>query len=101
MGPRREFLRNVVGAVVAAAFFASAGVPSPDEKKPEPGAASAQPLFPRRPSVKGLKLKASPNGRYFVDQDGKPFFYLGDTCWLLFQRLNRKEVDEYLKDRAG
>ena len=52
-------------------------------------------------SVKNLKLKASSNGRYFVDQNGKPFFYLGDTCWLLFQRPNREEVDEYLKDRAA
>jgi hypothetical protein len=32
-------------------------------------------------SVKGMKLKVSPNGRYFVDQDGKSFFYLGDTAW--------------------
>ena len=40
----------------------------------------------RAPSVKGMRLKVSPNGRYFVDQDGKPFFYLADTCWLLFQR---------------
>jgi hypothetical protein len=52
-------------------------------------------------SVKNLKLRVSANGRYFVDQDGKPFFYLGDTCWLLFQRPNREEVDEYLKDRAA
>jgi hypothetical protein len=52
-------------------------------------------------SVKGMKLKVSPNGRYFIDQDGKPFFYLGDTAWLLFQRFDRKEVDEYLKDRAS
>src|SRR5437868_6769446 len=52
-------------------------------------------------SVKGMKLKVSGNGRYFVDQHGKPFFYLGDTCWVLFQRLNKEEVDEYLKDRAG
>src|SRR5262245_57420407 len=51
-------------------------------------------------SVKNLKLKVSANGRYFVDQDGKPFFYLGDTCWLLFQRPNREELEEYLKDRA-
>lgn len=51
--------------------------------------------------VTGWKLKVSPNGRYFVNQDDKPFFYLGDTCWLLFQRLNRAEVDEYLKDRAA
>ncbi|MEK7676371.1 MAG: DUF4038 domain-containing protein, partial [Verrucomicrobiota bacterium] len=52
-------------------------------------------------SVKNLKLKVSANGRYFVDQGGKPFFYLGDTCWLLFQRPNREELDEYLKDRAA
>jgi hypothetical protein len=52
-------------------------------------------------SVKGMKLKVSPSGRYFVGQDGKPFFYLGDTIWLLFQRMNHEEVDEYLKDRAG
>jgi len=51
-------------------------------------------------SVKNLRLKVSPNGRYFVDQNGKPFFYLADTCWLLFQRLNHDEVDEYLKDRG-
>lgn len=52
-------------------------------------------------SVKDLRLKVSPNGRYFIDQDGKPFFYLGDTAWLLFQRLDRQEVEEYLKDRAS
>jgi hypothetical protein len=52
-------------------------------------------------SVKGMRLKVSTNRRYFVDQDGKPFFYLGDTCWLMFQRLNHEELDEYLKDRAS
>jgi hypothetical protein len=52
-------------------------------------------------SVKNLKLKVSTNGRYFVDSSGRPFFYLGDTCWLLFQRLNHQELDEYLKDRAA
>jgi hypothetical protein len=48
-----------------------------------------------------MRLKVSSNGRYFVDQDGKPFFYLGDTAWLIFQRLDHTEVDDYLKDRAG
>ena len=51
-------------------------------------------------SVQNLKLHVSANGHFFVDQDGKPFFYLGDTCWLLFQRPNREEVDEYLTDRV-
>jgi len=62
---------------------------------------AAAPTDAPAPSVKRLRLKVSANGRYFVDQDGKPFFYLGDTCWLLFQRPNHEEVDEYLKDRAA
>src|SRR5215212_1947826 len=47
-----------------------------------------------------MQLRISPNGRYLVCQNGEPFFYLGDTAWLLFQRLDRGEVDVYLKDRA-
>ena len=65
---------------------------------PTPGALAQE--SPRR-SVKDLKLKVSLNGRYFIDQAGKPFFYLGDTAWLIFQRLDPKELDEYLKDRAS
>jgi hypothetical protein len=64
------------------------------------GSAPGAPPEQTSRSVKDLQLKVSPNGRYFVDQDGKPFFYLGDTCWLAFQRLNHEELDEYLKDRA-
>jgi hypothetical protein len=66
-----------------------------------PGSAGDKANGPAAPSVKNLKLKVSQNGRYFVDQNGKPFFYLADTCWLLFQRLNHDEVDEYLKDRGA
>src|SRR5262245_50162217 len=101
MKRRRVFLLKGVGVAVAAALCLAPGMPHAGEQKATPGAKSERPLFPRRASVKGLKLKASPNGRYFVAQDGKPFFYLGDTCWLLFQRMNREEVEEYLKDRAA
>jgi hypothetical protein len=45
-------------------------------------------------------LKVSENKRYLVTAEGKPFFYLGDTAWQLFHRLNREEADLYLKDRA-
>jgi Protein of unknown function (DUF4038)/Putative collagen-binding domain of a collagenase len=51
--------------------------------------------------VNGMKLKVSPNNRYLVSQDGKPFFYLGDTAWTLFKRLKREEADEYLKNRVA
>ncbi|CAN5142357.1 glycoside hydrolase family 140 protein [soil metagenome] len=45
-------------------------------------------------------LKVSPNQRFLVKADGSPFFYLGDTAWELFHRLNREEADQYLQNRA-
>lgn len=45
-------------------------------------------------------LKVSPNKRFLVKADGTPFFYLGDTAWELFHRLNREEADKYLQNRA-
>ncbi|PWS28805.1 glycoside hydrolase [Pedobacter yonginense] len=44
-------------------------------------------------------LLVSENGRYLTTGDGKPFFWLGDTAWLLFGRLNRAEANTYLEDR--
>jgi hypothetical protein len=44
-------------------------------------------------------LKISENKRFFTTSDGKPFFWLGDTGWLLFLKLNREEVEKYLEDR--
>lgn len=46
------------------------------------------------------QLSVSENLRYLIDQNGKPFFWLGDTGWGLFQKLDREEVDFYLKTRA-
>ncbi|MGE5608893.1 MAG: glycoside hydrolase family 140 protein [Bacillota bacterium] len=46
------------------------------------------------------RLKVSDNNRYLVYEDGRPFFYLGDTAWELFHRLNREEADRYLENRA-
>ena len=45
-------------------------------------------------------LKLSDNERFLVHADGTPFFYLGDTAWELFHRLDREEADRYLQDRA-
>jgi hypothetical protein len=45
-------------------------------------------------------LRVSENGRHLVQTDGRPFFYLGDTAWELFHRLNREETLHYLDDRA-
>jgi hypothetical protein len=47
-----------------------------------------------------LPLKISDNKRFLAQWDGTPFFYLADTAWELFHRLNREEADRYLQDRA-
>ncbi len=44
-------------------------------------------------------LKVSENGRYLMTEDGKPFFWLGDTGWLLLSKLDRNEIAQYLTDR--
>ena len=45
-------------------------------------------------------LKVSDNKRFLVTEDGQPFFWLGDTAWELFHRLNREEADRFLAKRA-
>jgi len=45
-------------------------------------------------------IAASVNGHFLVTPDGKPFFWLGDTAWEMFHRLDREETEFYLKDRA-
>lgn len=47
------------------------------------------------------RIFISENHRYLVDEKGAPFFYLADTAWELFHRLNREECDLYIKDRAA
>ena len=42
-------------------------------------------------------LQVSASGRYLQHADGTPFFWLGDTGWLMPERLNREEVEFYLE----
>jgi hypothetical protein len=46
-------------------------------------------------------LKICENRRFLVYDDGKPFFYLGDTAWELFHRSTRADALHYLQDRAA
>ena len=45
------------------------------------------------------KIIVSKNGHFLQFENGNPFFWLGDTGWLLFQKLNREEAVSYLNDR--
>src|SRR5512133_2272885 len=55
---------------------------------------------PARAMPRPPRLKVSDNHRFLVTEDGSPFFYLADTAWELFHRLNREEADRYLQNRA-
>ena len=45
------------------------------------------------------QLKVSANKRFFQTAGGKPFFWLGDTGWLLFIKCKREDAIKYLDDR--
>ena len=43
------------------------------------------------------KLQVSANQRFLQFENGQPFFMLGDTGWLLPERLDRAEAQYYLQ----
>ena len=44
-------------------------------------------------------LQISANKRYFQTKGGQPFFWLGDTGWLLFKKCKKEDAIKYLDDR--
>ena len=45
-------------------------------------------------------LRVAEDHRHLCYEDGTVFFYLADTAWELFHKLNREEAFDYLEDRA-
>ena len=43
------------------------------------------------------RLTVSPDGRYLQHENGTPFFWMGNTGWLLPERLTREEADFFLE----
>lgn len=53
-------------------------------------------------SWEALAISAPESGRYlYRTTSGEPFFWQADTAWELFHRLNRSDIDFYLKERAS
>ena len=46
------------------------------------------------------RLTVSDNQQFLMHANGTPFFWLGETAWLMPQRLNRDEVAFYLQTAA-
>jgi hypothetical protein len=44
-------------------------------------------------------IKISSNKKFFTTANNQPFFWLGDTGWLLFIKLTREETIQYLDTR--
>jgi len=56
----------------------------------------------KKTSGKGAwPIKVSDDGRHFMDAQGEPFFWLGDTAWPLFVNYSPKEAESYLENRAA
>jgi hypothetical protein len=49
----------------------------------------------------GAALRVSDDSRTLCRKDGKRFFWLGDTAWLMNAKLAREEMNAYLDDRAA
>jgi hypothetical protein len=62
---------------------------------------AAAPAWPQQPDDPKWKLEVSANHRFFQHGDGTPFFWLGDTGWLMFKKLDRQETEHYLEDRRA
>ena len=44
-------------------------------------------------------ISVSANGRYFVQHDGPPFFWLGDTAWELFRGFTPQDARALVQRR--
>jgi hypothetical protein len=45
-------------------------------------------------------IRVSANGRFFVEGEGRPFFWLGDTQWELLRAFTLAEAEAILRSRA-
>src|SRR5262245_37974674 len=46
-------------------------------------------------------IRVSPNGRYFIDAQGEPFYFLADTQWELFRRYSLGDAKLILENRKA
>jgi hypothetical protein len=86
---RREALTTLAGATALARLSMSASEDSSS------AAGAANPAAGRLPRV-----RVHPGGHHLQLEDGRPFFWLGDTAWELLHRSTRDECSYYLATRA-
>lgn len=59
-------------------------------------------MFPKKQKLEFElpRLVVHPSHRYLSTEDGKPFFWLGDTCWWI-RRIPYSQREDYLSIRKG
>jgi hypothetical protein len=65
---------------------------------PQPQSKSQSVIAPSVDLQRGA-LQVSANKRFLQHADGTPFFYMADTAWELFHRLDQAEAERYLENR--
>lgn len=48
-----------------------------------------------------MQIQVHPDGHYFQQGGGEPFFYLADTAWMLFNKLTETEARRLFADRSA
>lgn len=56
-------------------------------------------LAVQQPATELPLLRVSHDGHYLVTEKGEPFFWLGDTGWLLLSRLTTPQAEQYFNNR--
>ena len=94
---RRGFLEATAGAIAAVATLPS-GV-SAEGQSTKVGSPPPSRTQDARPGLSRVKVHG--DGHYLQTEDGRPFFWLGDTAWQLIHSTTREECSYYLHARAS
>ena len=92
---RRDALRTLAGAATVAplGLLAADSIATPAGNHSQPG--DAVPIGTSLPRV-----RVHAGGHHLQLEDGRPFFWLGDTAWQLMHDTTREECSYYLRTRA-
>ncbi len=83
---RRDALRSLIGAATFPSLGLLEGRGADTVERPVPAALS--------------RIQVHPSGHLLQTEDGRPFFWLGDTAWQLVHGTSRSECSYYLHTRA-
>ncbi|SMF17982.1 Putative collagen-binding domain of a collagenase [Alteromonadaceae bacterium Bs31] len=93
-------LRQTLLVVVSCSIFFLASCENQDSKQgPAPLAETKPTLKQKTRTDSWQSIQVASNPHFFQHTKGQPFFWLGDTGWLLFSKLDRAEAEYYLENR--